>query len=105
MNLRLPGFILTGYSAANFVDLQVHVLGRGCRALMAHLHFPSLALAKGEESAQVQWLSHALNMPQPLSPVPLPRPTELGVVYCVLLLSLKEGALTLATLFISTDAL
>lgn len=72
------------------------VLGRGWRTLMAHLLSPPSTLAKEEESAQAQWLSHALDVPQLLSPVPLPRPTELGAIYCVLLLALKEGALTLA---------
>lgn len=63
----------------------------------AHLLFPSLALvAKGEESAQVLWLSHTLGTSQPLFPTPLPESTELGVIFCVLLLALKEGALKLA---------
>lgn len=64
---------------------------------MAHLLFPSVALAKGDKSAQVQWPPpHALDTPQPLSPVPLPMPTEHGVTYRVLLPALKEGALMLA---------
>lgn len=77
--------------AANFVDLQVDVLGRGCRIVMAHLLFPSLApVAKGEESGQVLWLSHTLDTPQSLSPMRLPRPTKVGVICCAMLLALKE---------------
>lgn len=73
------------------------VLEGGCRTVRAHLLFPSLVLvAKGEESAQVPRLSHALDAPQLLFLVPLPKSTELNVICYVPLLALKEGALMLA---------
>lgn len=64
---------------------------------MVCLLFPSSACKERIVSPSTVATTHTLDVPQPLSPVPLSRPIELGVIYHVLLLALKEGALMLAT--------
>lgn len=70
---------------------------------MAHLLSPSSALAKGEGSAQVQLLSHALNLLSPFRQYLFQGPQSLvsSAVSCCLE---KEHSLSWSTLFSSTDA-